>query len=328
MIQFVALTALSVLTLVGNASSKQVLTTSYNESLSFQNVFYAASSYCLAYLKLQQWTCNACRVNPGFQLRVLLQGVNDTYGMVGHNPLDEQIVVAFKGTNPKNLANWITDLSTGLVPYTHIASAPANALVHDGFYGSYNSMRAAMIANVNALLALHPTYSILFTGHSMGGASAVLAALDITDLLAAAGAQNDVVLYTYGQPRLGNPTFAAFASTLLAQRTLGTWRSVHWRDPVPHLPPQIAFNFEQVGTEVWYTGDMSTYQVCAAYSEDPSCADSVAAWDVTNHIYYFGIHVGTDCDQAVAADDIAEENAALQQLQQKLDRATNERRSV
>lgn len=284
-------------------TSKQILTTSYNETLSFQNVFYAASSYCLAYLKLQQWTCNACRVNPGFQLRVLLQGQNDTYGMVGHNPIDEQIVVAFKGTNPKNLANWITDLTTTLVPYTNLASAPPNAMVHEGFYDSYNSMRSALLSNFAALFMQYPTYSILFTGHSMGGANAVLAALDITDMLAAVSATNDVVLYTYGQPRLGNPTFAQYASNLLAKRTLGTWRSVHWRDPVPHLPPQIAYNFAQVGTEVWYTGNMASYQVCAAYSEDPSCSDSVAAWDITNHIYYFGIHVGTDCDQALSDDD-------------------------
>lgn len=267
----------------------------YNETDSFQNLFYAASSYCIAYLKLNMWTCNACNFNPGFQMTQFLQGVNDTYGFVGVNVVESQIVVAFKGTNPKNLANWITDLSTTLVPYTLIASAPAQAQVHQGFYDAYRSMRAPMLAAVNALVAQYPSFSLLFTGHSMGGVHAVFAALDVTQTL-----QNTAEIYTYGQPRMGNPAFAAWASSLLAARTLGTWRSVHWRDPVPHLPPQIAFNFEQVGTEVWYQSGMTSYRVCKPYTEDATCSDSISAWDITDHISYFGIRVGNDCDQKLA----------------------------
>lgn len=279
-----------------------VVSAQYNQSTSFSNLFYAASSYCIAYLKLNSWTCNACYFNPGFQMTQFLQGVNATYGFVGVNVVESQIVVAFKGTNPKNLPNWILDLSTTLVPYTLIGSAPAQALVHQGFYLGYQSMRAPMLAAVAALVAKYPGFSLTFTGHSMGGVSAVFAALDVTEVLANNQQTMPAVVYTYGQPRMGNPAFAAWASALLAARTQGTWRSVHWRDPVPHLPPTIAFNFEQVGTEVWYQSGMTTYQVCAAYSEDPSCSDSISAWDITDHITYFGIRVGDDCDRKLHFD--------------------------
>jgi triacylglycerol lipase len=47
----------------------------------------------------------------------------------------------------------------------------------------------------------YPTAEIFVTGHSLGGALAVLAAVDIKHNISP---ESEVILYTYGQPRVGN----------------------------------------------------------------------------------------------------------------------------
>jgi len=42
-----------------------------------------------------------------------------------------------------------------------------------------------------------------------------------------------VSLFTYGQPRVGNPNFAKFVT----QMTNKVERVIHYADIVPHLPP-------------------------------------------------------------------------------------------
>ena len=52
---------------------------------------------------------------------------------------------------------------------------------------------------------MYPTYAIKTAGHSLGAALAFLVQLD----LIAAG--YDVTMYNFGEPRVGDKTFAAFA---------------------------------------------------------------------------------------------------------------------
>jgi triacylglycerol lipase len=69
---------------------------------------------------------------------------------------------------------------------------------------------------------------LVVTGHSLGGALAVLAA----DILNAQGFLIHSV-YTFGQPRVGDATFAARYNMTLGQRT---FRIVNSNDLVPRLP--------------------------------------------------------------------------------------------
>jgi predicted lipase len=52
-------------------------------------------------------------------------------------------------------------------------------------------------------MAKHPGAPIFVTGHSLGGALAVIAALDLKLSL-----NVKVTVYTYGQPRVGNAKFS------------------------------------------------------------------------------------------------------------------------
>lgn len=82
--------------------------------------------------------------------------------------------------------------------------------MHLGFYEDYTSLSSALMTNINDLNAANAPYMVL-TGHSAGAAQSNLAAFE----LALAGYPVGVV-YNYGQPRTGDPTYAsAFDSTIV-----------------------------------------------------------------------------------------------------------------
>ena len=54
------------------------------------------------------------------------------------------------------------------------------------------------------LAAANPTYTVVITGHSLGAAAAALAAVDYYEQTGGSKA----VLYTFGQPRVGDYDFA------------------------------------------------------------------------------------------------------------------------
>ena len=83
----------------------------------------------------------------------------------------------------------------------------------------------------------------LVTGHSLGAALAVLTSPTV-DLLTA---NNDVRMYNFAGPRVGNPAFAGAYSEFVAQ----SYRVVNLTDVVPFLPPTQIFGWDyaHVGEE-------------------------------------------------------------------------------
>lgn len=84
-----------------------------------------------------------------------------------------------------------------------------------------------MIACAKSLKAKHSSAKILVSGHSLGGAIAYLAAVDITKL----GHKVDY-FYTYGAPRIGTHEFAVWFTEYVAPTE--HWRVTHYRDMVIH----------------------------------------------------------------------------------------------
>lgn len=95
--------------------------------------------------------------------------------------------------------------------------------------------------------------AIYVTGHSLGGALAIVSAME----LKATFGKVDLV-YTTGQPRVGNSYLADYIN-----KNLVLYRLVHWSDVVPHSPASgVIMAFKHGGTEVWYTEDMQSYKLC------------------------------------------------------------------
>jgi len=102
---------------------------------------------------------------------------------------------------------------------------------------------------VKTLLNLHGQDSpILFTGHSLGGALATFAILDIKNTLKPPGT---LKFYSFGSPRIGNDVFTDYFMNTLPNVYQ---RVTHYTDVVVQIPPrQMGFN--HAGNEVWYYND-------------------------------------------------------------------------
>lgn len=134
-------------------------------------------------------------------------------------------ILAFAGTDPLVLANWLTDLLF--------------FVNDDGLHGGFAAALAAAWTDVAALIADHdPSHRLLITGHSLGGALAVLAAQQavIEHILLPE-------VYTFGMPRVGTEAFARDYDAVLGART---FRLVHGEDLVPAVPPS-GLGFHHVG---------------------------------------------------------------------------------
>jgi hypothetical protein len=122
-------------------------------------------------------------------------------------------VLAFRGT--ERLDDWLRNVE--VAP----ASWSGGGKVHSGFLRALDEVWKPVAA---ALRSIHgPAF---FTGHSLGGAIAVLAAARVS------AAHRPLAVYTYGAPSCGNRTFAH--EHPLRDRI---YRVVNNRDVVPHSLP-------------------------------------------------------------------------------------------
>lgn len=78
------------------------------------------------------------------------------------------------------------------------------AKVHEGFLTAYRFLWPQLNATLATLRAHHPNSPIYSIGHSLGGAFATLAALDM------ARTYGNTRLFTFGSPRVGNAGFVQY----------------------------------------------------------------------------------------------------------------------
>ncbi|MFI6290477.1 lipase family protein [Nonomuraea sp. NPDC050790] len=152
---------------------------------------------------------------------------------------DQMIIVAFRGTQPEELRDWLSDANALLTPYT-----AAGGNIHAGFYRALDVVQPTLL---QTLEDWHTGQSLWFTGHSLGGALAMLAAarthFEDPTLLADG-------VYTYGQPRTCCPQLAAAYDEAFAGRT---FRFVNNNDIVAQLPPAPLFG--HVDEERYFDAD-------------------------------------------------------------------------
>jgi triacylglycerol lipase len=135
--------------------------------------------------------------------------------------------VAFAGTDPLVLANWISDFDV----------RPSSTNTAEGF------MRAAEVvwSRINAVLSSRNAAAarILVTGHSLGGALAALTAKKIVS----AGDPSLIGVYTFGMPRVGDQEWHRQYTDELGQYSFGM---VYGDDIVPTVAPS-GLGFRHIG---------------------------------------------------------------------------------
>lgn len=140
-------------------------------------------------------------------------------------------VISFSGTDPLKIEDWITD-------FTFIRS-PTD--LHRGFQAAVESVWA----KIKPIIEQRPATerALFFTGHSLGGALAIIAAERAMRELGAKA----TAVYTFGGPRTGGQEF-------FDRYTMGlgdlTYRLVHGDDLVATVPPTLRGGFLHVGRSV------------------------------------------------------------------------------
>jgi len=293
-----------------NASSNMLqkggktMTTTYDYDTATKLFWHSVTAYCTDDPSLQDWSCTSCKQFGSFKLTAIMDDTANQ-GYVGYftqglpkTPIPGSIiganepfvVVSFRGTVPKDLKDWIEDLSFS--KQAVFSSKYPSVAVHSGFWGAYQDMKPKMMAGLATAFSDSGARALIVTGHSLGAAMAELAALDLKlneypDKIYAS--------YTQGTPRPGNPAFAA----LYAQSIAASFREIHQADCVPHLPPMV-LGFQHGPVEVFFNEAFSKYQVCSGNNgEDPSCSDSLLMpVSIPDHLTYHGIDVGAYCSSS------------------------------
>uniref|UniRef100_A0A1I7Z269 Lipase_3 domain-containing protein n=1 Tax=Steinernema glaseri TaxID=37863 RepID=A0A1I7Z269_9BILA len=178
---------------------------------------------------------------------------------------DSAIIVAFRGAeNAQELNDLLSQKNLELTDF------PGGGQVAKWFLDAVtnlerNGLKDLYLAARNG----NPDYQVWVTGHNIGGA---LASLYAATLIHREQADPDkLLLMTFGQPRVGDQEFAAAHDQIVEN----SFRVVHARDGIVHLPPLKLTPFTHHKDEIWYDNDMKsgdTWQTCQG--DDKGCSDN------------------------------------------------------
>jgi hypothetical protein len=196
--------------------------------------------------------------------------VNDAMFIASHALLVQSrcgrvVVLCYRGTEPRNFINWLTDADVNPVPMSVPIGDPPEpkARVHGGFYRNLRATWHEVVAALERASKQKPVdeskddtlefpmQALYVSGHSLGAAMAALAGVWLTqdEVYRRLFASQLRGVYTYGQPILGNPAFAeACERDEFLKRSV--FRHVYEHDIVPRLPPTATGEFAHFGREL------------------------------------------------------------------------------
>jgi hypothetical protein len=175
-----------------------------------ENALYLAHASDIAYHRAP---AAAAMERLGLETIAFRNKVTRTRGFLG--VCDTHAVLAFRGSDPVTLQTWVTDVIVKLVTCDEY-----HGRVHQGF----SAVLRHTWGKIEKILEAVSNKPLFITGHSMGGALAVLTGCRLTKL-----GQGPVAIYTFGAPRVGDVAFCKGYS-------LPTYRIVNRLDLVPEMP--------------------------------------------------------------------------------------------
>jgi hypothetical protein len=164
------------------------------------------------------------------------------------------VILCYRGTEPTNLGSWLGDADAGTERLARTATTgEATLAVHRGFYRNFRAthwqvlQELALASNGRQLADPNekvdrPLEALYVTGHSLGGAMAILFALTTEPAQLRA-------VYTFGQPMVVAGTLPVSAEAASPKIV----RHVMPGDPVPALPPAAWGDYAHIGHEYRYS---------------------------------------------------------------------------
>ncbi|RAH49349.1 lipase family protein [Aspergillus brunneoviolaceus CBS 621.78] len=302
--------ALAALVVAAPVDIRDVSTTVYTQLDLFAQ--YSAAAYCSTNLDSPNTsvTCTngLCPLLAAATTKSLAEfeasdSYGDTAGFLVVDSTNKKLVVSFRGSS--SIENWIANLD---FIFTDASAVCSGCQVHQGFWKAWSSVADTLTAEIASAVTAYPGYSLVFTGHSLGGALATIGAT----VLRNAGysvqlvgffmrqelvTRNVLLLtkgqYSYGAPRVGN---TALANYITSKGSGSNFRVTHLNDVVPRLPPRL-LGYSHPSPEYWITSGtgaaVTSSDIDIIQGVDSSAGN--AGENITSvlaHLWYF-ISIGT-----------------------------------
>jgi hypothetical protein len=253
---------------------------------------YSVAAYCPSTTQNQAWTCGP-RCNGATSGTIVDVSVHDRVlqgaGFIGYQERNKRIIASFRGTSTPQSIIADLDLFKAKADFEYrglFKRIPTTAKLHRGFQNTYAKIRKKTQESLKRLAQRFPDYEIVFTGHSLGGSVASIAAVDFHE--SNPGNGNRITIYTFGQPRTGNRAWADYLQSLPFVNKYH--RVVRVDDPIPHVP-LLSMGYVHAGIQ-HNIDDRNTTARCATSGpagESNNCMSNLFQLWFPHHIIgYYG----------------------------------------
>ncbi|KAH8670106.1 Alpha/Beta hydrolase protein [Tricladium varicosporioides] len=196
---------------------------------------YAAAAYCEGntrsagqYLACLPGNCAFVTKSDAWVTEAFWNiGESNTIGFIAIDDTNHLIVISFQGT--ANSINALTDSAFLPTSTTLCGTGDNECKIHRGFWHAWQDVAEIVTNSTIRAVVANPSYRVIATGHSLGGALAALAAAALRN----GGLSVD--LFTYGQPRLGFDEVSNYITNQAPEKG-NNFRVTHTDDIVPQLP--------------------------------------------------------------------------------------------
>jgi hypothetical protein len=170
------------------------------------------------------------------------------FGFIVREAASGAILLCIRGTQTPR--EWLHNFTAVPSPFTLV---PGFGLVHLGFERMHRSVRASIQAGLSGIA---PDVRVTVIGHSLGGAMALLAAVDLKRNMS----RSEVDVCTVGGPRTGKIDFRrSFNREIPA-----CFRLTNQFDIVPHVPSLVT-GWNHTGEEIEVDGNVENAHSLEAY---------------------------------------------------------------
>lgn len=213
--------------------------------------YIAETHFAITDSKWREWEFKTFEGENGiFCIKQILRFLDGktVAGMVGHNKKDKIIVVSYRGTQEGN--EWpgqnfnVFSQDTKYIWDDYESkdkndNEPFSGKVHAGYANMFKSTKKEVKESIliflkSLSLEERTGYKILFTGHSLGGANASLAAAYFSTLPELADLSKSLIVF--GAPRVGGKEFCDWLNTKGRFQTVKLYKLAN--DPVPNFSPE------------------------------------------------------------------------------------------